>query len=116
MPLFAVEALVKAPFVTKQDRFKHAVRNGGTIHRNERCFCTLGMIMDKAGQNFLAGAGRPIDKDGDIGLGDTASQRQKVTVDLSLQATARSSDRSVPAASRNGRQRRMLGQLEAPDG
>ena len=69
-------------FVTEQDGFQHVVRNGRAVHRNERRVSALGIIVYKAGQNFLAGAGRPIDKDSDIGLGDTARQPQKVTADL----------------------------------
>ena len=40
------------------------------------------MVVDKAGQNFLAGAGRAVDENSDIGLRDTASQTQKITADL----------------------------------
>ena len=40
------------------------------------------MVVNEAGQNLLAGTRRPIDKDRDIGLRDTARQRQKITADL----------------------------------
>ena len=40
------------------------------------------MVMNEARQNLLASAGRPIDEDSNIGLGNPACQPQKVTADL----------------------------------
>ena len=64
--------------MTKKDRFEHIVRNGSTVHSNERRICTLGMVMNKTGKDFLASAGRTIHEHRHICCGNPLGQTQKI--------------------------------------
>ena len=65
--------------MAEQNRFKHIFRYRRAIDGDKSLVAARRMVMHKARQHFLAGAGRAIDKDGDIGARHTrrhGEQRQ----------------------------------------
>ena len=83
MPLLAVDAPVKrALLVAEKDGFQHVVGDRRAIYGDKGRIGALGMIVDKFGKHFLAGAGRAVHKHRDIRLGDAPCQRQQITAGL----------------------------------
>jgi hypothetical protein len=54
--------------VAEQQCFEHGFRNRGAIDRDEWLGAAIAALVDELGQHFLAGAGRPVDQDRDVGL------------------------------------------------
>src|SRR5262249_42329672 len=60
--------------VTEQLALEEGVRNRRAVDRQERLVCALGMLINSAGHEFLAGAGLAENEDGGVGARDPADR------------------------------------------
>ena len=61
--------------MSEQHGFEHGFGDRRAIDSDERLVRPVAARMDEGRQDFLAGAGRPVDEDGDFGAGETIGQR-----------------------------------------
>ena len=63
--------------MAEQQGFEHGFGKRRAVDRNERLVAAARFQVDRARQHFLAGAGRAVDQDGDVGIGDALGQREQ---------------------------------------
>ncbi len=66
-----------ALLVAEQHRLEHRLGKRGAVDRDERAVLACRIIVDRAGEDFLAGAGGSVDQDGDVGFGDALGEREQ---------------------------------------
>ena len=58
--------------------FEHLARHGGAVEGDEGLVGAVGVVVDRAGQDFLAGAAFAGDEDADVGRGDALGERHQL--------------------------------------
>ena len=68
--MVAVGARERAPAMAEQLALEHVARHRGAVERNERFRGAVGIAVNRAGEDFLAGAAFPRDEDAGAGAPD----------------------------------------------
>jgi hypothetical protein len=63
--------------MAEQHRLEHRFGERGAVDRDERPVLARRSRVDRAGEDFLAGAGGAVDEDGDVGCSNPLGKRQQ---------------------------------------